>query len=140
LSRAHPLSPWPLVLLVLVGGASCGEPDPFEARREVLSAILQSHLAHEDAMLAVLERHRDEPRQAIALLERYLGEHGAAIEELCSKRRLLEADPHALAGAMRALEPRRKRVFMRRQALSHDAPELMAHQEVRSALAALEPL
>jgi hypothetical protein len=118
----------------------CGPTDPATARRDEIVAILEMHLEHQDAILGILERQRDDPRAAAAELDAYLAEHGVAIDELCDKRRLLEADPNALAAAMRILEPAMSRVFERRLALSQQAPELMAREEVRTALAALDPL
>lgn len=132
-----------IVVVAVLGcglGPGCGGASSLDQRREAIVATLASHLAHEDEILSILERHRSRPQHAATLIDRYLAEHGAAIRALCEQRRQLEDDPQALAAAMRELEPRLSRIFARREALSRDAPELMAREEVRTALAALEPL
>lgn len=120
--------------------SACGPSDPAAERRAEIQAVLVAHLEHEDALLTILERHAGEPTVADAELARYLAQHGTAMRELCDKRRLLEADATALAGALRELEPRMKDIFERRRALAEEHPQLMARPDVRTALATLDAL
>ncbi len=120
--------------------AACGATDPAASRAAEVEAILEDHLEHEDALLDILERNRGDATAAEDQLATYLAEHGAAMAELCAKRRLLEAEPTALATAMRGLAPEMTRIFARRQVLAASAPELLLREKVRSALAMLDAL
>ncbi len=130
---------WAGVIAALVVGA-CGASDPAAQRAADVQAILAAHFDHEEALLGILEANLGDPTEAEAQLARYLAEHDEAMRELCAKRRELEADQTALATALRALEPRMQRTFARRMALAEKAPELMARDKVRTALATLDPL
>lgn len=129
-----------LACFALVIAAGCGPTDPAAARAAEVEAILEDHLEHEDALLDILERNQRTPAAAEDEVAAYLAEHGTAMDELCAKRRLLEADPTALAVAMRRLSPDMSRIFERRQVLTANAPELLAREKVRAALAALDAL
>jgi len=119
---------------------ACRPPDPASARAAEVESILEAHMEHEDALLDILERHRANPTAAEAELDVYLAEYGGAMSALCAKRRQLEADPTALATAMRELSPEMSRVFERRRLLAAGAPELLAREKVRAALATLDAL
>lgn len=120
--------------------SACGPSDPAAIRAAEVEAILATHVEHEEALLGILEKHRREPLEAEAELASYLAANGQAMSDLCAKRRQLEADPTALATAMRELTPVMSRVFERRRALAETAPELMARENVRAALATLDDL
>lgn len=127
-----------LVAALLVG--ACGTSDPAAQRAAEVQAILGAHLDHETALLDILEHNLGDAPEAESQLARYLAEHDAEMHELCAKRRELEVDQTALATALRKLEPRMQRSFARRMALAERAPELMARDKVRTALATLDPL
>jgi len=129
-----------LIAVAVCLSPGCGKTTPAQARQAEVRAILTAHLQHENALLDILEQHGDDPTRTDALMRAYVVEHGAAMRLLGEKRRLLEADPTALARAMRELEPELTRVFERRRALTAAAPALMARPEVRTALAALDEL
>jgi hypothetical protein len=120
--------------------AACGPADEASARKSAIVEILEAHLRHEDALLDILERHGRDPATAEAHVRTYVAEHGPAMRELGQKRRLLEGDPMALAGAMRELEREMSGIFRRRRYLDEHFPELMTRDEVRTALGSLDAL
>lgn len=140
MSRLSRVSRLLTVTFVAAALLHCGPSDPAAERRDAIIDILELHLEHQDEILGILEQQRDDPAGAEALLDRYLERNRQEIDDLSTKRRLLEADPGALAAAMRELEPRMSRIFERRVALSREAPELMAREVVQTALGALDAL
>jgi len=118
----------------------CGPSDPASLRVAEITAILETHMEHEHALLDILESNRRDAAAAETRIDAYLARHGAAMAALGAKRLELEADPTALATAMRALEPEMNRIFERRRRLAQSAPDLMSRDKVRAAIATLDEL
>ncbi|HRE87748.1 MAG TPA: hypothetical protein PK095_01295 [Myxococcota bacterium] len=131
-----------LALLGLALWIACAKsPAELEAeRRALVGEALSRHLDHEEQMLALLERHRGSPELAALELTRYVDQHAVELESICAQRRLLEAEPTALATALQALASRSHAAQTRRQKLYEEAPTLMEHPGVKRALGRLDTL